>query len=387
MKPKKQVLLIIESSTSYGRGIIRGIAQYVRERNEWWIDFENRGIHEILPPILKQWNGDGIISRLYNRNFVDLIRKKKCPFIELLALEQEYTMVQIDEQYIARMAITHFLENGLKNYGYYSFGKCDWAEKRGHFFAQAVQEKGLTCSICPITPNATSSVDPVWKIEYEKTLLHWLKSLPRPVGVLTANDTHALRLVSTCRRYNIAVPEEIAVLGVNDDHQLCQTLTPTLSSIDLGSERIGYEAARLLDLQMNGQPLPKNSIILPPVQVIARQSTDMFAIENEDVVEALRFIRNYAAQGISVRDVLTACTISSRSLERNFKHYLNRTPEKEIIRVRLNHAITLLRDSQLSNKDIAQLSGFKSLRYFLQVFRQELGETPTQFRKRKIFNR
>ncbi|MDR1269024.1 MAG: helix-turn-helix domain-containing protein [Planctomycetaceae bacterium] len=112
----------------------------------------------------------------------------------------------------------------------------------------------------------------------------------------------------------------------------------------------------------------------------------MFAIENEDVVEALRFIRNYATHGISVRDVLDSCSISSRSLERNFKHYLNRTPEKEIIRVRLNHAVSLLHNSRLSNKEIAQLSGFGSLRYFLQVFRQEFSETPSQYRKRKILN-
>jgi LacI family transcriptional regulator len=284
------------------------------------------------------------------------------------------------------MAFSYFTELGLKKFGYYSFGKSDWMVQRGQFFEQIVHKNGGQCFTCPVSSRSDSYVDPAWKSDDEKTLTAWLKTLPHPIGILTANDTFALRLVSTCRKLDIAVPEEIAVLGVNNDRYLCQTLTPMLSSIDLGSERIGYKAAQLLDRLMQGKPLPKHPVLIPPLRVVSRQSTDMLAIENENVVESLRFIRMYATRGVSVRDVINALAVSSRSLERDFKQYVGRTVEKEIIRVRINHSVDLLCNSLLPNEEIAKLSGFGSLRYFLQVFHKEYGETPTQYRKRENLN-
>lgn len=388
MPSKKRVLLIIESSTSYGRGIVRGIAAYVQEHNEWWIDIENRGIMEPPPPILKDWDGDGVICRLYNHpTITNQLAQLKCPVVDLLSQNPVLTaMVRADDQIIAEMALEHFLENQLKHFGYYAFGRCYWAEDRGKQFRETLKKKGLVCEVCPVPSRETPSVDPVWKKSYDTILCRWLEKLPRPIGILAANDSHAIRLASACRKLDIAVPEEIAILGVNDDQHLCQALTPTLSSIDLGSERIGYEAARILDCRMRGKLLPKQAIFVPPVRVIARQSTDMCAIENEEVVSALRFIREFATQGIGVRDVLEALNISSRTLERGFKEHLGYTPEKEIARVRMKHALNLLRESRLSHEEIARLSGYGSLRYFLEVFKAAHGETPTQFRRRESLN-
>ncbi len=383
MKTKKRILLIIESSTSYGRGIVKGIARYAQERNEWWIDIENRGIHEPTPSELKNWNGDGIIGRIYTRETIDLASKSGCPFINLMSSDLEALTIRVDEHEVARMALEHFLENGLNRFGFYAFGKCRWLENRSCVFDRAVQKKGFHCYLCPTPVNEQFTAEPIWKNEYEKLLFDWLPTLPRPIGIFTGNDSHAIRLVSVCRKLDIAIPEEIAVLGINDDQHLCEALTPTLSSMDLNSERIGYEAARLLDKSMNGKRQPKHPIVLPPLRIVRRQSTDMLAIENDIVVDALRFIREYATQGISVHHVLDAIHVSVKTLERGFHKFVGRTPEKEIIRVRINHAINLLQESQLSIDEIAQLSGFGSKRYFQQIFRRERGETPSQFRNRK----
>lgn len=384
MIPKKRILLIIESSTSYGRSLVRGIAKYVHERKEWWIDIENRGIHEPSPPVLKNWHGDGIICRVNSDAMLKAITQTGCPFVDILfSNKYSFLVVQTDDRKIAELALEHFLESGLKNFAYYSFGNSYWSCSRARFFDVIVREAGYRCHICPTKKRERLTVDPLWKAEYEPLLHDWLQTLPRPIGILAANDTHAMRLLASCRNLDIAVPEEIAILGINNDGHLCETLTPTLSSIDPNAEQIGYEVARLLDLKMQGKALPKKTLFVRPVRVVRRQSTDMSAIENEEVAEAVRFIREYATQGIGVREVVEALQTTPRALQRGFKECLGRTPEKEIIRIRMNHAIDLLRDSRLTNHEIAQLSGFKTLRYFLQVFRKERGETPSQYRKRE----
>lgn len=381
---KKRVLLVIESSTHYGRGIVQGIARYIQEHNKWWVDIENRGIHEPPPPELKRWDGDGIICRLSNGTVSRQVAALKCPSVNLLPEDTgEMPPVCPDEDALAEIVLEHFLENGLKNVGFYSFGKCGWIDNRMRRFTRSALKRDIVVSCCPASRNTRYSNDPVWKKDYEDTLFNWLESLPRPIGIFAANDTHALRLISACRKLNLAVPEEIAILGVNDDRHLCMALTPTLSSVDLNSERIGYLAAELLDKKMNGKSVPKKRIMVPPARIVPRQTTDMLVIDNEDVVEALRFIREFATQGIGVRDVLESLQLSSRSLERGFRAHLGRTPEREIIRVRLNHAIGLLRDSNRPVAEVAKLSGFGSTRSFLQIFRRERGETPNQFRRQE----
>ena len=384
MRRRKHVLLIIESSTSYGRDLLRGIAQYVRERNEWWVDIENRGFFDPLPTSVKGWHGDGIISRVPTRQTLQLLRRLGCPVIDLLAPgTYRNTKVLIDETQIARLALDHFRDCRLRQFGYYSFGNCEWAFHRGNVFVDHLKKAGVSCYVCPQAPSATPSVDPFWKPEYEQTVNDWLRELPRPIGVLTANDTHANRLASACRKLDIGVPEEIAILGINNDQLLCRTLTPTLSSIDLGAERIGYESARQLDCMMTGKPLPKKAVLFSPFGIVVRQSTDMFAVDDEEVVAALRFIREHATSGIGVHDILETLNLSSRTLERGFKKHVGRTPKQEIARIRMNHAVELLRQSKFSHEAIAKLSGYGSLRYFLDIFRAEHGETPTQFRKRE----
>jgi LacI family transcriptional regulator len=184
-----------------------------------------------------------------------------------------------------------------------------------------------------------------------------------------------------CRRLGIAVPERMAILGGDEDPTINCVSTPPLSCIDFGSERIGYKAAAMLDRMMAGEKPPETVQWIPPVRVVVRQSTDIVAIEDQDVAHAVRFIREHACNGINVQDVAKAVSISRRGLERRFHKFLGRTLKSEILRVQMEHVKMLLSDTMQPIETIARKSGFRAIRHFAELFQRETGMTPRAYRK------
>jgi LacI family transcriptional regulator len=195
-----------------------------------------------------------------------------------------------------------------------------------------------------------------------------------------------VRLLDVCRELNIAVPEEVAILGLGNDPVVCDTVHPTLSSIDLNSRLIGYEAARLLDTRMAGKAID-GPIFVAPSHVAVRQSTDLMAIQDSDVAQAVRFIRQSACKGIDVSRVAKEIGLSRSSLEQRFHRYLERTPAAEIMRVRIEHAKMLLSRTDQTVECIARKSGFASAKYFTRAFRREVGTTPSAYRRSQRISR
>jgi LacI family transcriptional regulator len=185
---------------------------------------------------------------------------------------------------------------------------------------------------------------------------------------------------------NLAVPEEVAILGRGDDRVICETVHPTLSSIDLDARRIGYEAAAMLDRWMGGKP-PKELVSVPPSHVVVRQSTDLVAINDADVAKAVRFIREWACRGIDVARVAEEVGLSRRAVERRFLEHLGRAPKAEIMRVRIERAKMLLAQTDHSGEAIARKCGFASLIYFTRAFRREVGMTTRAYRKMRRVSR
>jgi LacI family transcriptional regulator len=194
-------------------------------------------------------------------------------------------------------------------------------------------------------------------------------------------------VLGLCRNLNILVPEEIAVLGAVDDPAICNLFTPPLSCADLPAERIGYEAAAMLDRCMAGEKPPKQTLWLPATHVAERQSTDLVAIDDPDVARAVRFIREHACRGIGVRQVVDHTGPSRRMLELKFQQYLGRTPKEEILKIQLGRAQLLLGHSEMSIETIARKCGFPSFRHFAGLFRRELGVTPRAFRRTHYIHR
>lgn len=372
-----QVLLLIETSRAYGRGLVEGIARYAEAHGPWSIHFEERGLTDPLPRWFKQWRGDGILTRTHRKANLARLLASGVPVVELYAGPQSgVPCVYQDEAAVGQMALEHFRERGFRQFAFFASDGEFWIRERRQAFAEAVSNWGRTC--LHFSPSSTT--DPAARLLDDRRLISWLRSLPKPCGVFCASDFYAMRLTRACRRGGLLVPEQIAVLGVDNDPVFCATCAPRLSSIDLGSERIGYEAARLLAQLMAGRPAPSGGVSVPPLRVLTRESTDLLAIEDEDVARAVRLIRQRGCGPLRVPELATAVGLSRRVLETRFRQVLQRSPKEEIVRVRMERAKLLLGTTELAVSQVARRCGFASLEYFIRLFRRHLGTTPRTYR-------
>jgi LacI family transcriptional regulator len=264
------------------------------------------------------------------------------------------------------MAFGYFWERHFRSFGFCGHPTTSWSRERGAAFAAECQQRGVFFS-------ETTAVDVVSR--------DWITSLPRPCAILAANDRYAWHAIDMCRENGISVPEEIAILGVDNDVLLTEMVRPTLSSIDCSAERIGVEAGRMLAQLMDGQRVPLKPMEIPPSGVITRHSTDVLSIEDEVVAEAAQFIRQHANQQIGVADVLKEVAMSRRNLERRFRRVMRRSLLDEIRRVHLDRASKLLRETSLDIPTVAEQSGFASHVRFSTVFREQMKTTPTAYRR------
>ena len=219
-----------------------------------------------------------------------------------------------------------------------------------------------------------------WERE-EAWMARWLQGLPHPVGLLVANDARALLVLEACRTAGLRVPDDVAVLGVDNDDLVCRLTSPTLSSIDHGARRIGQQAAALLDRLMDGEPAPVEPVRVQPEGVVERQSTDTLAVADPALARAVLLVRRRAFEGIGVGDILKDVPMSRRHLELEFKRLLGRTPHEEMQRIRMTRAAQLLETTDLAMPEIAAHCGVSYASQLTVQFRRFSGLTPTAYRK------
>jgi LacI family transcriptional regulator len=377
------VLLLIETSRAYGRGLVEGIAHYAEKHGPWSIQFEERGLTDPLPQWLRDWRGDGIISRSMRKRDIARLLATERPVVELYAYnETVFPNVRPDETTVARLAIEHFLDRGLRNFAFFCTNRAHWSDERCRVFEQSLRQRGVLCHSFPLMPKRRTAGNRPQSGD-NRSVIRWLRSLPKPCGVLCASDSFAARLVQACRACGILVPEQIAVLGVDNDPVFCGVCLPRLSSIDLGSARIGYEAAAMLKRIMSGRTAPPYGVSILPQRVVARESTDILAIDDSDIAHAVRLIRERAHQPLRVAEVAAVVGLSRRSLEQRFRRVLRRSPKDEIVQVRMEGAKTLLATTDEAVAMIAKKSGFTSPKYFARAFRLRTGMTPLDYRNRR----
>jgi LacI family transcriptional regulator len=379
-----RVLLLVDTAGAFGRDVIRGIGRYALENGPWSIQYEYRALDSLPPQWLKEWHGDGIISRTVNWKQAKMLRVTKLPLVELHGHPKAAAgQVYVDVQLLGRMAVEHFLNCGLRQFAFFTFGEAWWIKLHREAYCRILKERGYDCHV--YQPPTSDRSLPVWHESQRPGLTKWICSLPRPVGIYTIGDIHSVRLLDMCHELDVAVPEEIAILGVGNDSVICETVRPTLSSVDLDARRIGYEAAGLLDRKMAGEQV-EDTILTSPSHVVVRQSTDLIAIEDPDVAQALRFIRELACTGIDVSRVAEEVGLSRRAMERRFRQYLGRSPKAEIMRIQIEHAKMLLARTDRTSESIAHKSGFSSLEYFTKVFRRKVGMKPQAYRKMRVIS-
>ena len=380
MSPPR-VALFVETSRAYGRSVLQGVWQYVKEHDRWSILFRPRGLEEPTPAWMASWSGDGIIAHVNNTRTARLLQKSAARCVDVLGDVEGFgfPFIGTDNARIAHMATEHLLYTGLRNFAVCGLrkGQRPRLDDRCEAFEALIHEAGHPCHV--YRPRGGGRYGPSWTQE-QKQIAEWLKTLPRPIGIFACNDVRGRELLDACQTAGISVPEQAVVLGVGNDDILCELSEQRLSSIDVNPVRIGYQAADMLCRMMAGERV-EPSITVPPRRVIERQSTNVLAVDDQEVAAAIQFIRLHACDAIDVSEVVHRVGLSRRVLERRFRMLLRRSIKAEIVRVRLDRAKELLAETSLSATTIAKRCGFSTPAYFMDHFHQRVGVTPIRFRE------
>ncbi len=372
----KRVALLVETSNSYARGILRGIRSYVESRAQWSLYLGEHRRGEAVPPWLKKWEGDGVIARIETKQIAEELLKRDLPTVDVSAARHipEVPYVETDDEQFAVAAADHLLGRGFQHLAFSGDSRFMWSNNRREGFQQHVEKAGREVLVHETTASKGN-----FATERQR-LIKWLKSLPKPVGIMACYDIRGRELLNACREAEIAVPFQVAVVGVDDDDLICELSSPPLSSVIPDTHRTGFEAATLLDRMMAGEKVHVGAHLIPPLGIATRQSSDILAVEDDDVAAALRFIQDHAGEGIQVEDVLQQVPVSRRVLEQKFRQLTGRTPHQEIVRVQVDRVKRLLRNTDLTLEAIAHRCGFKHSEYMSVVFKRVTGTSPGKFR-------
>jgi LacI family transcriptional regulator len=383
MTTATQVAVLVDTSRSYGRDIVRGIRRYVAERGPWSLYLESRDLRSSFPGWLRQWPGDGILARTADPRLLEQLIATRLPVVELrtTVLTHPFPFVGMDNQMVGMRVADHFINRGFRR-----FACCvDPAERfyqhRCECFMESLRRRGLDCAVFE-SDSAAPSLR--WD-HHQQSLADWLRGLEKPVGVFACHDQLGFWVLDAARRAGIPVPEEVAVVGAENDKTLCETAWPPLSSVQLRGQAVGYAAAHLLDDWIRGRraPQPGEEHLLPPADIVVRQSSDLVAVEDARIAAALRHIRQEATAGLSVEDVARHAALSRSALERRMKAAIGRSPGEEINRIRFGVVESLLAQTDLTLEAIAERAGFAHPQYMAEAFRKRTGLTPGQFRARR----
>ncbi|MCF7709009.1 MAG: XylR family transcriptional regulator [Verrucomicrobia bacterium] len=374
-----KVILLLESSRASGRELLRGIADFARYHGPWSFYWEPRGLEAVWPR-LKNLEVDGIILR--DVEAVDEIVRRGVPAVVVGHSKQEVpgvANVLPDDITIGRMAAEHLLDCGLKEFAFCGLGDKPWSMLRAESFLKRLEEEGFAAHFYRL-PKAFKKA--TWQSE-RRLMAEWLEGLPKPVGVMGCNDDRSVQVIEACKVAELRVPDEVAVIGVDNDELVCRLSDPPMSSVGVNFARAGYESAQLLDQLMRGTAPADAKISAQATHVMARQSTDILFMEDPQVVKALRFIRAKCNSIIHVDQVANYAGLSRRVLEKRFKENLGRSVLSEIRRVRVERICRLLVETNMPISQIALSLGYEDVRHIARYFEREKKMTPLEYRKRK----
>jgi LacI family transcriptional regulator len=374
---RRVVALLVETSNAFSRELLYGVRDWMQAHGSWAIHLSEQGRGSQPPNWLGSWRGEGIIARIENETIASAVRACGLPTVNVSAsgLAPEFPSVTSDSAAIAQQAATHLLERGMRHFGYCGDARFTWSQNHGENLVTALRERRHACHVFPSSSGDAAD----WRKEQAK-LARWLKSLPKPVGVMTCFDIRGQEVLDVCRAIGLRVPEDVAVIGQHNDELLCELCDPPLSSVIPNARRAGFQAAAMLDRLMRGQAVLQTQIQIPPIGIATRQSTDLVAVEDQRLAQAMRFIREHAHEVITVEDIARSAGISRSLLERKFREAFSQSPWDHVMQLRLRHAEQLLSQTRLSIAEIAERTGFGTPEYFSAAFRKLTGISPRSAR-------
>lgn len=384
-----RIALLIESSYSFGRRLQQGIAAYAQTYGPWVFHHEERSYDDPAPAGLKNWRPHGAIARITTPRLARQLADLGVPLVDLC--DREFMRVDhrvlVDHKAVVKLAVDHLQECGLRNFAYSGFQGVSFSAHRQRFFSEYVESLGCRPHVyCPPTPKNPKGLAHIAAdaLRYTAEFNEWLKSLPKPIGIIGSNDIRAQQVLSACAQIGIAVPDQVAVVGVDNDEVRCDLCNPSLSSVNTNAFQVGHEAAALVEGVIDGKRSLPETMLIEPAGIIRRRSTDVLAFADPELSELVRHIRQHACDGLTIGQLVKHSDMSRATLDRLFNQNLGHTPHAEIIRVRINRVKELLTNSDLALKQIARLTGFTHDETLYRIFKRTTGQTPSEFRRAAV---
>jgi LacI family transcriptional regulator len=380
----KRVLLLIETSRSYGRECLLGIAAYLRSHGAWDLTHVERGLTDEVPPAIRARALDGIIARIETRSIAEQVLAFGVPIVDTRAHLRIPGVAQVttDACSCAEEVHRHLRDRGFRRFAYCGYPGVDFSEQRRAAFRDLVGDELLVYDQQQDAPAAAVLArEESGELEVPE-LASWLATLPTPIGVFACNDVRGRQVLRAARRAAIEVPTDLAVVGVDDDPVLCELAAPPLSSVSPDAREVGFAAAQLLDQLMDGAPAPDAPRLVRVRGVVARRSSDVMAIDDSVVLAALAMIRERAGAPLRVRDIVRASGVSRATLSRRFQAQVGHGIKQEVDRARVAKATQLLQDTTYDLARIARLAGFGSPSHLSVAFKRVSGERPSDLRDR-----
>jgi LacI family transcriptional regulator len=375
-----RVALMLATDLASSRAILRGISVYSERAQRHWIARVGQARDGTLEE-LAAWKPDGIIAKIYNESTARRVAALRVPFVNTTNIANlAAPRVAVDDLAIGRLAAQHLLERGFKSFAYVGFTQQQSPQSRHTAFVDELKKQGFASRSYTGFDLLPFRAGEVWGA-VDLKFRRWLLTLPKPVAVFAYHDFLAWEVAQVCHTLQLKMPEELALLGVDDDELFCRLAHPPISSIAYPADRIGFEAAATLDRMMRGRAAPRGPVLIPPTGIVVRQSTDIIANADQDLVRAMRYIRTNLALPITVRSILLEVPVSRRLLEEKFRRVLGRSPLQEIHRVRIERARFLLSSSRMSIFEIAKQCGFSTPEHFAVIFRASSGCAPRDYRR------
>jgi LacI family transcriptional regulator len=372
--------LVFDRSLDYCRGVLRGIKRFAAAKPRWTFALVAPEAQEMEN--LARLRPAGLIAHVFSNHLAAVLKELRKPIVNVSGVVPRLRIptIHIDDAAIGYLAAQHLLERGFRNFAFVGNSTFAYSVKQEAAFCQAVSRVGYAAAC--FYDRSERSFHPHGRLwAFDAHIRAWLKSLATPIGIFASNDLWGVQLTEACHEVGLRVPEDVAVVGVDNDSLMCELSRPSLSSVAIPSEQVGYEAAALLDRLLAGARAPKALPLLAPLGIVTRQSSGILAVTDQDVAAAIRFIRERAHTAIGVNDVLREVPIGRRSLERRFHCVLRRGVAQEIRRVHLERAKSLLATTWLPIALVAEQAGFSENKHLSVVFRKEFGLSPTAYRQ------
>lgn len=374
--PRRRVALLVETSLGSGREILRGIGRYARQASNWQLFHAAGGLSDTTPDWMHDWKGDAVIARIQNPETLAQLAALDIPVIDVLGVcENQFPLVHVDDEAIGRLVARHFLERNFQHFAFYGIADENWSDRRSDAFRDTVAGAASFAELK--VPRQSRAEAP----ERFHQVQEWVRQLPKPAAIMVCSDQRGLELLEACLSEGIHVPEEIAVIGVDNDAALCEISDPPLSSVRGGHFNVGIEAARTVDRILSGKPLPSRIIRIPPNEIVERESSSIRAIEDPLVARGVSYIRRNLAATITNDSISRACGISRTLFQKRFRDAMGQSIREFILERRIERALLLIRGSDITLAEVAERSGFNHQEYLGQIIKRSTGKTPGQLRK------